>query len=609
MPADATYAFALEPISGDALPRAFNVRESFSSRAWHFQTFDAETARALELSGLSAPLARLLSSRGLKLGDAQNYLEPRLKLLLSDPHALAGMEAAATRFADAILNSETIAILGDYDVDGACSSALLLRFLRACNREPLLYIPDRMTEGYGPSAGAMRNLKARGANLVVTVDCGAAAHTALAAAREEHLDVVVLDHHAVETNPPAFAHVNPNGPDDRSGLTYVCAAGIVFLFLIAVQRLLRQRGWYAAHGIAEIDLLQHLDIVALATVADVVPLTGVNRAFVRQGLKIMERLERSGFGALAKVAGCSPPFSTYTLGFVMGPRVNAGGRVGQCDLGARLLSSDDAAEAETLATILDRHNRERQSVEASILESAEAKALTQSDKPFLFCTGDGWHPGVVGIVASRLKERFGKPTLVAGFGDCTADSIARGSGRSVPGVDLGAAIRAAYAEGLLESGGGHAMAVGFSVRRGNLAALTAFLETRMAPQQSLIEAARDLALDVMISPSGATLSLINDLERAGPFGSGNPEPIFALADVAVAYAGIVGTSHVKLRLVGRDGATLDAIAFRAGDTPLGRALVKSRGSRIHVAGKLRRDDYGGTPRVQLQIEDAAPAQA
>jgi len=588
---------------------ALGVTSSLRGRVWRMRGFDEGAARELELSGFSGALAQLLAARGVTKNSAALFLDPRLKTLLPDPSIFAHMDEAVSRFAAAVERNETIAILGDYDVDGACAAALLLRFVRGIKREALLYVPDRLTEGYGPSAASVRSLSERGATLLVTVDCGAAAHDAMQAARTCGLDAIVLDHHAVDSNPPAVAHVNPNGPDDRSGVTYVCAAGLAFLFLVAVQRRLRGAGWFAAQGVDETDLLNQLDLVALATIADVVPLTGVNRAFVRQGLRKLERLERPGFVALARLACVTPPFSAYHMGFIFGPRINAGGRVGRCDLGARLLASDDPAEADALALELDRHNRERQALEAGILEAADAMAAAQSDNPFLLLSGDGWHAGVVGIVAGRLKERHAKPVLVAGFDGADSGSIGRGSARSVAGVDLGAVIRAAHAEGILETGGGHAMAAGFGVRRAKLTAFGEFLKTRIEPQRGAIAVASELLADAMVSPSGANLALLDDIERAGPFGAGNPEPTFLMPDMLVVYAGVVGANHVRLRLVGRDGQGVGAIAFGAANTPMGQALLKARGSRMHVAGKLKRDDYDGEARVQLHLEDAAPAGA
>jgi single-stranded-DNA-specific exonuclease len=606
MPADALLDLRPEGRSEAPGHYALGVIQSFSGRAWRFRSFDEAQSRMLALSGWSGALAQILAARGVTRESAESFLDPRLKTLLPEPYRIAHMEQAVSRFAEALIMGETIAVFGDYDVDGACASALLVKYLRGLGLDPLLYIPDRMKEGYGPSAGAVRRLREEGASLLVTVDCGAASHDAFAAAREVGLDAIVIDHHAVEQNPPVLAHVNPNGPDDRSGFTYVCSAGLVFIFLVAVQRHLRDKGWFAATGKSEIDLLKHLDIVALATVADVVPLLGINRAFVRQGLRRLQSLERPGLAALARIASAAPPFSPYHLGFVFGPRINAGGRVGRCDLGARLLASDDQTEADELAAALDLNNRERQAIESSIVEAALAVAASQSEKNVLLVTGDGWHHGIVGIVAGRLKDRHAKPSFVAGF---DATDLGRGSARSVPGVDIGALVRRAKADGLLEAGGGHAMAAGFSVRRGNLERFRDFLDRTLVPQRETILVARDLIADAIVSAGGATLALLDDLERAGPFGAGNPEPVFAMPDMLVAYAEIVGNNHVRLRLTSRDGAAIGAVAFREADSKLGQGLLAARGRRVHATGKLKRDDYGGTARIQLHLEDAAPAGA
>jgi len=610
MPVEAIAPGLLSSDSSGSGPRAFalGVACSFAGRAWHMRSFDEGEARGLELAGLSTALAQMLVSRGVTKDSVELYLDPRLKSLLPDPERFAHMERAAARFAECVKGGETVAILGDYDVDGACAAALLLGFLRKLNRAPLLYVPDRLSEGYGPSVAAIRSLHERGAKLLVTVDCGAAAHEALEAARTLGLDAIVLDHHAVDCNPPAFAHVNPNGPDDRSGITYVCAAGLTFLFLVAVMRCLRQQGWFAASRMNEPDLRDELDIVALATIADVTPLTGVNRAFVRQGLRKLDRLDRPGLASLARLTSAAPPFSSYHLGFIFGPRINAGGRVGRCDLGARLLACDNAAEADALAVELDRHNRERQAIEAGIFEAADAMAAAQGDSPFLLVSGQGWHAGVVGIVAGRLKERHAKPVLVAGFDGGEPEAIGRGSARSVAGVNLGAVIRAARAEGILDAGGGHAMAAGFTIRKTRLADLAQFLNREIEPQRLKITIASELLPDAMVSASGATVKLLDEIERGGPYGAGNPEPLFLMPDMMVVYAGIVGSNHVRLRLVGRDGQGIGAIAFRAAGTPLGENLLKARGHRAHFAGRLKRDDYDGTPKVQLHVEDAAAAE-
>lgn len=587
---------------------ALGVDHSFVGRSWRTRGFDPDAARGLQLAGFTAPFAQLLAARGVTRETVTQYLEPKLRNLLPDPAQLAHMQTAVARFVDAVQRRETIAVLADYDVDGACSAALILQYLKHVGVTALLHVPDRLTEGYGPSPAAVKELRLRGASLLLTLDCGAAAHAAFAVAAASGLEVIVLDHHAVQSNPPVLAHVNPNGPDDKTGLRGICAAGLSFLFLVAVQRNLRLQDWFAEQAIHEPDLIAQLDLVALATVADVVPLTGINRAFVRQGLRCLDLLLRPGFAALARLAHVTPPFSAYHLGFVFGPRINAGGRVGRCDLGARLLSSGDVQEADLLGAELDRHNRERQAIEAGILDAANELAAAQRENPFLLIGGDGWHPGVVGIIAGRLKDRHAKPALVAGFAGTDEDALGRGSARSVADVDLGAVIRAAHAEGILDAGGGHAMAAGFTIRRGRLPEFSAFLSSRIGgPVTSSVE--RDLRADAVLSAAGATLGFLDQIERAGPYGAGNPEPQFLVPDMLVVYAAVAGGNHVRLRAVARDGQGIGAIAFRAAGTPLGTSLLNSHGRRIHLAAKLKRDDYDGVPKVQLHVEDAAAAEA
>jgi len=581
---------------------AFGVARSFSGRRWRLEAGDDVLARQLQQElELSPVLARLLAARGIAVAEARDYLNPTLKKFLPDPSSLAEMETAVARVKRALEGQERIAVFGDYDVDGSVSTALLADFLTALGSPPRLYIPDRMREGYGPSAPAMRALQAEGASLVITVDCGAAGGAAFEAAREIGLDVVVLDHHRVETRPDALAHVNPNQPSDRSGLTYLCAAGVTFLFLVALNRALRESGFYVAHTMPEPDLREHLDLVGLATVCDVVPLVGVNRAFVRQGLGQLSKLSRPGLAALAAIGKAAPPFTAYHLGFVFGPRINAGGRVGRSGLGADLLVAREAEAAEQFAQQLDLHNRERQGIEKLILEEAIAFAATQDNVPFLLVSNDGWHPGVVGIVAGRLKERFAKPSFVAGF----EGGMGRGSARSIPGIDIGRMVRAAHEQGLIEAGGGHAMAAGFSLMADQLSPFRQFLEKQFAGTEAAYEEASALVLDAVSSPSAAGRGLVSEIALAGPYGAGNPEPLLVFPDVRVAFADVVGGAHVKVRLAGGDGARLDGIAFRAVGTPLGEGLLKSRGRPIHVAGKLRADDWNGQARVQLQIEDAA----
>jgi single-stranded-DNA-specific exonuclease len=583
---------------------AFGVARSFTGRRWLLRPVDTKLENEL-LREISPVLARLLALRGVPLAEAADYLSPRLKKLLPEPNQLKGMDRAVARVSAAIEKGERIAVFGDYDVDGSTSAALLSDFLSALGAAPRIYIPDRMKEGYGPNPAAMRALAAEGANLVITVDCGSAAVESIETANSLNMDVVVLDHHKVEIAPPAAAHVNPNQPDDTSGLGHLCAAGVTFLFLVALNRHLRETNFYETRGLAEPDLRLFLDLVGLATICDVVPLKDINRAFVRFGLGQITTLSRPGLAALAGVAGAKGPFTPYHLGFVFGPRINAGGRVGRSSLGVDLLTTREDARAGEFAAQLDLHNKERQAIEKAILEEATALAATQANAPFLLVSGDGWHPGVVGIVAGRLKERFAKPAFVAGF----EGGMGRGSARSIPGIDIGGIIRAAAEAGKIEYGGGHAMAAGFSLTTAQLDGFRKFVEEQFSGTGAALAAANDLYLDAVSSPAGANVALAEEIAQAGPFGAGNPEPLLALADVRVAFADVVGSSHVKLRLGGGGGAVLDAIAFRAVGTPLGDGLMASRGKPIHVVGRLRRDDWNGRVRVQLEIEDAAPASA
>ena len=581
---------------------AFGVARSFGGRRWRLRAVDGALERELAAE-IGPVLARLLALRGVSLAEAADYLSPRLKTLLPDPGHLKDMDRAVTRVATALDKGERIAVFGDYDVDGSTSAALLSDFLSALGSIPRIYIPDRMKEGYGPSPFAMRALHVEGASLVITVDCGSAATAAIEEAGSLGLDVVVLDHHRVEVAPRASAHVNPNQPDDTSGLGHLCAAGVTFLFLVALNRHLRETKFYEMRAILEPDLRLFLDLVGLATVCDVVPLKGVNRAFVRVGLSQLSQLSRPGLAALAGVAGVKAPFTPYHLGFVFGPRINAGGRVGRSSLGVDLLTTREAGKAEEFAGLLDLHNKERQAIEKAILEEAIAMAAAQANAPFLLVAGDGWHPGVVGIVAGRLKERFAKPAFVAGF----EGGMGRGSARSIPGIDIGGIIRSAAEAGLIEYGGGHAMAAGFSLTAAQLDGFGRYIGEQFGAAGAALAAANDLDLDAVSSPAGATVALAEEIAQAGPFGAGNAEPLLALPDVRVGFADVVGGAHVRLGLVGGPGAALDAIAFRSVGTPLGDGLLASRGKAIHVAGRLRRDDWNGRVRVKLEIEDAAPA--
>src|SRR5579863_3836028 len=552
----------------DAAP-AFGVARSFSGRRWLLRPVDAALEREL-LREISPVLARLLALRGITLAEAADYLAPKLKNLLPDPSVLKDMDPAIARVVQALEAGERIAVFGDYDVDGSTSAALLSDFLSALGAAPRIYIPDRMKEGYGPSPFAMRALHAEGAQLVITVDCGSAATPAIEEANSLGLDVVVLDHHRVEVAPPALAHVNPNQPGDTSGLGHLCAAGVTFLFLVALNRHLREMKFYETRSMAEPDLRLFLDLVGLATICDVVPLKDVNRAFVRFGLSQIGTLSRPGLAALAGVAGAKGPFTPYHLGFVFGPRINAGGRVGRSSLGVDLLTTRDVEKAAEFAAQLDLHNRERQAIEKVILEEATAMAATQANAPFVLVAGEGWHPGVVGIVAGRLKERFAKPAFVAGF----EGGMGRGSARSIPGIDIGRMVRAAHELGLIEAGGGHAMAAGFSLMADQLSGFRQFLEKQFSGTEAAYEEASALVLDAVSSPAAAGRGLVSEIALAGPYGAGNPEPLLAFPDVRVAFADVVGAAHVKVRLVGGDGARLDAIAFRAVGTLLGEGLLK-----------------------------------
>jgi single-stranded-DNA-specific exonuclease len=593
----------LRALANEQTAPALGVARSFTGRRWRLRSASDEAVREIvQGAGISSTLARLLANRGIAAANVADVLNPTLRRLLPEPNALCDMEKAVARAKAAVDGSEKIAVFGDYDVDGSCSAALLHDFFAALGIATRVYIPDRMTEGYGPSAKAMLQLKEEGARLVITVDCGAAATDALIAAREAGLDVIVLDHHAVATAPPCFAQVNPNCVGDTSGLGHLCAAGVTFLFVVALNRALRESGWYAGHGIAEPDLRDYLDLVGLATVCDVVPLTGVNRALVRSGLSQLGLSRRPGLAALAMVAKAQAPFTPYHLGYIFGPRINAGGRVGRCGLGVDLLTAREQAIAEDFALALDLHNRERQAIEKLMLEEAVAMAAAQDNAPFVFAAKEGWHAGVVGIVAGRLKDRFGKPSFVAGF----EGGMARGSARSVPGVDIGAAIRAAKDAGVIDSGGGHAMAAGFSLTAAQSEGFQKFLAGHFA-QGGIASGALDLHLDALISASGATEELVREIAQAGPYGAGNPEPLVVVADARVAFADVVGRDHVRLRLAGGDGGRLDAIAFRVADQPLGKGLLQARGKPLHVVGRLKLDEWNGRTRVQLQVEDAAPA--
>ncbi len=598
-------------MSDSMVPAFLGVERSVLGRRWRGRLDARGEAQALALTqahGIDDFLARVIAGRGVTVADAAGYLDPKLRDLLPDPSSLRDMDAATNRLAEAIERGEQIAVFGDYDVDGACSSALLIDFWRAAGApEPLLHIPDRIIEGYGPNVEAIRDLAARGATLLATVDCGTSCHEAFAVARALGLDVIVLDHHqAPEVLPDALV-VNPNRLDDLSGQGALCAAGVVFLVLVGLSRTLRARGWWSDDR-PEPDLLAALDLVALATVADVSPLARLNRALVAKGLMVMAGRSRPGLAALMDAARLDGPPRAYHLGFALGPRINAGGRIGDAGLGARLLTLADGAEARRIANELDRLNGERQVVERMILEQAVAEAEAQmAGSNRLSCLvvhGQDWHPGVVGLIASRLKERFNIPAFVIAFNG----EYGTGSGRSLSGVDLGAAVRRAVDLGLAVKGGGHAMAAGVTLARGKIDDFRAFLDEALAAS---VEAARlddALVVDAAVAGRGVCLELLRRVERAGPFGQGNPEPLFALPEQQVTFAQTVGADHVRARLRSRDGATVDAIAFRALHSPLGEALLRGDGVQLHVAAKLSRNVFRGIERVETRIVDLARVQ-
>lgn len=593
--------------NGEETRLVLGVARSVGERAWRERPDRAEAATALAMAqrlGLPEIVARVIAARGVALDEAERFLDPAVKGLMPDPSVLTDMDRAAARVADAVQAGVPIAIFGDYDVDGATSSALLARYLAALGQGARIHIPDRIVEGYGPNGPAIRRLREEGAGLLVCVDCGSVSFEAFAEARAVGLDVVVLDHHQVgEALPETAGLVNPNRQDDLSGLGHLAAVGVTFLFLVALNRELRRRGAFRARR--EPDLLALLDLAAVGTVCDVVPLKGLNRAFVRKGLLALHARANCGLAALADIARVNGPPTPYHLGFLIGPRINAGGRIGDAALGARLLTTDDAAEARAIAETLDRLNGERQAIEAEMLTEGDAQALvaTEAGDPAVLLTGSpGWHPGVVGLVAARLKERYRRPAFAIAW---DADGKGTGSGRSVPGVDLGAAVRKAVEAGLLTKGGGHAMAAGLTVERARLGDLAAFLQAELAEAVAAARQSHVLKIDGALTASAATVELLRALERAGPFGAGHAEPVFALPSHAVRYADPVGNGHVRLTLADGGGGTLKAIAFKAADTPLGRFLLEKRGETIHAAGALSLDTWQGRESVQFRVLDAA----
>ncbi|WP_192257204.1 single-stranded-DNA-specific exonuclease RecJ [Mesorhizobium caraganae] len=585
-----------------------DVRQSATGVSWEHRLSERQDMTALAIAqghGVPDIVARVLAGRGVTADHAERFLDPTIRDLLPDPASLTDMDKAAARIAEAVMAKEKVAIFGDYDVDGAASSALLKRFLVHFSVPSEIYIPDRIFEGYGPNPEAMRELVSRGATLIVTVDCGTNSAVSIDAAKAAGADVVVLDHHQVGgALPEATAVVNPNREDDLSGQGHLCAAGVVFLALVQTARILRSR----LPDAAQPDLLSLLDLAALATVCDVVPLIGVNRAFVVKGLQMARQQKNEGLAALARVSRIGEPISTFHLAYLIGPRINAGGRIGDAALGSRLLATDDPVEAGTIAETLDRLNQERQQMELEMLAAARAEAdaeLAGGNGPAIIVTAStNWHPGIVGLIASRLKDHTRRPAFAIAF---NANGIGTGSGRSVSGFDLGRLVREAADAGLIVKGGGHGMAAGITVERAKLGELRAFFEQRAAAEVFRLQDEESLAIDGALAAEGATLSLLDALEKAGPFGAGHVAPVFALPRHRLADARTVGTNHIRADLQSESGGRIQAIAFRAVDTALGEFLFKNRGKTIHVAGSLSGNYWNGNRSVQFRISDAAKA--
>jgi len=580
---------------------ALNVEKSVTGQPWKWR------ASVEPGAGIDSLVDELLIARGVARDDLARQRDPRIRDFLPDPSAFQDMDKGAERLADAVAGNETIAIFGDYDVDGATSAALLTLLLRRLGSEPIVYIPDRLMEGYGPSGAALVELKGRGATLAVTVDCGAQAFDALQEAKEAGLDVIVVDHHqCASLLPVAFALINPNrldeGPDGAAH-GHLAAVGMAFILGVALIRELRDRGFFEA--LAEPKIIDLLDLVALGTVADVARLKSLNRAFVTQGLKVMATRQNVGLGALAEAARLVKPPSCRDLGFALGPRINAGGRVGKSDLGVRLLTSTDPEEARTIAAELDRLNEERRAIELLVCEQAEAQAQSQAEASVIVVMSSGWHQGVIGIVAGRIKERFGRPAIVIAETD---DGTGKGSGRSISGVDLGAAVLAAKDSGLLTAGGGHAMAAGLTLPPGGLEAFQQFINERLAADVEKSRGDRALLLDALLAPGGVAGALCDALDAAGPYGAGWPSPRVAAGPVRLLKTGIVGDGHVRGIGCGDDGKSFKWIAFRSASTELGQALLSSPPDRRWwLAGTIKRDEWNGGNAAEMHLEDAALA--
>jgi single-stranded-DNA-specific exonuclease len=583
----------------------FGVDNSLSGKAWRWR--GGNMALAGGAAGLEHDIVdQLLLGRGVAREELPLHRSPSLRSFLPDPSIFNDMDSAADRLAQAVLAGEQVTVFGDYDVDGATSAALLVRLLRSFGHDARAYIPDRLLEGYGPSGEALERLGQEGSSLIVTVDCGAMAFEALAAAHEAGIDVIVVDHHKCAAElPRAFALVNPNRldeSDEAAAHGHLAAVGVAFVLAVAVVRTLRRQGFFEERP--EPDLFALLDLVALGTVADVAAIRGLNRALVAQGLKVMAQRRNLGMAALIDASRLTRPPSCSDCGFALGPRINAGGRVGEASLGVRLLTTEDPDEARAIAEQLSAHNDERRAIEAAVQEAAEQQIDAQHNRAVLTIAGHGWHPGVIGIVAGRIKEKTGKPTLVIALDQESGQG--KGSGRSIGGVDLGAAVIGARDKGLLVAGGGHAMAAGLTVEEAKLDALASWLDSQLAPAVARASAERTVSLDLSLAPGGLTPALVEALDSAGPFGVGWPAPRVAVGPVRLVRAEIVGSDHVRLIAGGQDGASFKAIAFRAATSDWGQALLHgAAGRRLWLAGRAKIDDWGSRPQAELHLEDAA----
>jgi single-stranded-DNA-specific exonuclease len=609
LPAEGIMTLPVSALPVETPPAFLGVARSATGRLWRDRLDARGAARALAIAQrhqVPEMLARVIAGRGIDIDAVEDFLDPTIRRLMPDPSTVTEMEGAAGRIADAVARGEKVAIFGDYDVDGATSAVLLAWHLRHCGLDPLIHIPDRIFEGYGPNVEAVRALAGKGATLLVTVDCGTTSVAALEEAKRLGMSVVVIDHHQCGDELPVVdALVNPNRPDDLSGLGHLAAVGLVFVTLVAVNRELRRRGFWTDER-PEPDLLSVLHHVALGTVADVAALTGLNRAFVAKGLIALRRRDHVGHTALMDVARLSGPPDAWHLGFALGPRINAGGRIGRADLGVRLLLEGDVSEAARIAAELDRLNTERRVIEQMAEAQAEAEALASlglDDKGAVIVTAaEGWHPGVVGLVASRLKEKFTRPAFVIAL---EPGGVGTGSGRSISGVDIGKVVRQAVQEGILMKGGGHAMAAGITLRKERLAEFRAYVESALAASVAEARHVNELFIDGAVSARALTPEFVATLNRAGPFGAGNPEPVVALPSHQLVYADEVGQAHLRLRFKAGDGAFVNAIAFRAVGQKLGHALLDNRGQMLHVAGSLTVDRWQGAERVQLRVMDVA----